>query len=335
MGSIEEEILFAIGKSIPWALVGGIILLGEWAWRKLFKKHPPNNDDAKNQTKSNTSEPVLEPPSPESTKESSPYWDKKPKAPKKGKNISAAPFGLAILATAAVIGILMEAYSPPENDVQEPSRQMERSALGPTWETSKKVPDQFKRIELTAYDLALAIPENWERWDDQYFRDARTAAAGIMNQNMHTGEPVYSAASIGTTGAPLAIVQILIEPGPAPTQRQLRELLRSGDTSVATLPDKIAEQFRNMNVPGISFEVLETQWIDNGIAICQYISAEVVRVEAESQTLRQWQCFNSSTVIWLTFTSPSAMDGIYSNIASEIWNSFDFRMDQTVRLRLK
>jgi len=335
VGSIEEEILFAFGKAIPWALLCGVLLFGERAWRKWFKKHPLKNEDAKNRTKSNKPERVLEPQNPKSINENSPYWEKKPTTPKKGQDFRTALIGSTILAAAAVIGIFLEASSPPQNDVQEPSRQVELSALDPQWETSKQLPDQFKRIELTDYALALAIPENWERWDDQYFRDARSAAAGIMNRNMHTGEPVYSAASIGTSGAPLAIVQILIEPGPAPTQRQLRELLQSGDTGVTALPDEIAKQFRDMDVPGISLEVLESQWVDNGTAICQYMSAEVARNGSDGQTLRQWQCFNSSTVIWLTMTSPSIMDAIYSNIASVIWDSFDFRLDQTVRLRLK
>lgn len=260
------------------------------------------------------------------------YWTKKQTKSTKSRQLgSLAGWGLLGLfgicfATVGIWSPIRQLDQPTSK--QNPEVQIE-SAVG----SIKSLPQGFKKIELAEDGIRLAIPESWVRWEDQYFRDARVAAASLTGESIITGEPVYSAASVGAGGLPLVIVQILKEKGPAPTQTQIKTMVAEGNSAARKLPELTPAEMMQQEFPGISLKVLESGWADNGMALCQYVFFEALTDSEDSKFIRQWQCFNSSSIIWLSVTSPSAMDGIYAEISSNIWKSFEFTVDQTPRLR--
>lgn len=269
------------------------------------------------------------------SKPEQPYWPDQNKVPPPKPPKGWKPVGWVVAALFAGALFLGNAFFEPE-DLEmsgEPA-----SEGGPTANIAKAdvvgvVPEGFERMEISPQGIQIVVPSNWERWDDQYFKDAALAAAKLTGGTSVAGQPVFSVAAKSDDGSPIAIVQLLVEPGPAPSQKQVREMLGSDNSALLELPARTAEYFADQVVPGMSFKVEESDWSDNGAVLCQYMKIEVTEIEIGQRKLRQWSCFNSSSVVWLTATYPSEVDKIYSEISTTMWESLRFELDQTPRLK--
>jgi hypothetical protein len=135
-----------------------------------------------------------------------------------------------------LFGIPVNAPSPPEQILEK-------------IEPGSEAPQGYSSVSVPSAKAKLVVPTTWQRWEDQYFRDAKAATANLMGVGAAPGEPVYSAAALGNSGNPIAIIQILLEPGPAPTQEQTRKFLESGSEGFLELPAKSAELIGNQSVP--------------------------------------------------------------------------------------